>query len=43
MVRFYNELPKDHKGFGIPSLATHLHNSDAAAESDGYPGNFQYS
>jgi FtsP/CotA-like multicopper oxidase with cupredoxin domain len=41
MVRFYNELPKDHVGFGIPSLATHLHNSHTAAESDGYPGNYQ--
>ena len=40
MVRFYNELPADHVGFGIPSLSTHLHNGHNASESDGYPGNF---
>src|SRR3989442_4284029 len=40
MVRFYNQLPKDHRGFGIPSISTHLHNGHTASESDGYPGNF---
>jgi FtsP/CotA-like multicopper oxidase with cupredoxin domain len=40
MVRFYNELPPDHVGFGIPSISTHLHNGHTASESDGYPGNF---
>jgi FtsP/CotA-like multicopper oxidase with cupredoxin domain len=40
MVRFFNELPKNHVGFGIPSLATHLHNGHTAAESDGFPGDY---
>jgi FtsP/CotA-like multicopper oxidase with cupredoxin domain len=40
MVRFFNELPKNHVGFGIPSLSTHLHNGHTASASDGYPGNY---
>jgi FtsP/CotA-like multicopper oxidase with cupredoxin domain len=40
MVRFFNQLPKNHVGFGIPSIATHLHNGHTASESDGFPGNF---
>ena len=40
MVRFFNELPANHVGFGIPSISTHLHNGHTASESDGYPGNF---
>ena len=40
LVRFFNNLPKDHVGFGIPSITTHLHNGHTASESDGYPGNF---
>jgi FtsP/CotA-like multicopper oxidase with cupredoxin domain len=40
MVRFFNELPADHVGFGIASLSTHLHNGHTASESDGFPGNF---
>jgi len=40
LVREFNNLPKDHVGFGIPSISTHLHNGHTASESDGYPGNF---
>jgi len=40
MVRFINRLPKDHVGFGVPSITTHLHNGHTGSESDGYPGNF---
>ena len=40
LVRFFNNLPADHEGFGIPSITTHLHNGHTASESDGYPGNF---
>ena len=41
-VRYFNDLPdpKDHVGFGMPSLATHLHNGHNASESDGFPGDF---
>jgi FtsP/CotA-like multicopper oxidase with cupredoxin domain len=40
LVREFNNLPKDHVGFGIPSISTHLHNGHTASDSDGYPGNF---
>ena len=40
MVRFFNDLPKDHVGFGIPSITPHLHNGHTASQSDGFPGNF---
>jgi FtsP/CotA-like multicopper oxidase with cupredoxin domain len=40
IVRFYNELPADHVGFGIPSITTHLHNAHTPPESDGNPSNF---
>jgi FtsP/CotA-like multicopper oxidase with cupredoxin domain len=40
MVRFYNELPPKHVGFGIPSITTNQHNGHNASESDGYPGNY---
>jgi FtsP/CotA-like multicopper oxidase with cupredoxin domain len=40
LVRFYNELPASHIGFGIPSVTTHLHNAHTAPESDGNPSNF---
>jgi FtsP/CotA-like multicopper oxidase with cupredoxin domain len=39
-VRFRNELPADHVGFGIPSVITHLHNGHTASESDGFPLDF---
>jgi len=40
VVRINNELQPVHTGLGIPDTATHLHNMHAAAESDGYPGDF---
>ena len=40
LVRFYNELPANHVGFGIPSTSIHLHNAHTAPESDGGPWNF---
>ncbi len=47
VVRFRNELPPDHVGFGIPEDITHLHNAHTPWESDGGPfewypsGNFR--
>jgi FtsP/CotA-like multicopper oxidase with cupredoxin domain len=40
MVRFFNDLPENHVGFGIPETITHLHNAHTASESDGFPGDF---
>jgi hypothetical protein len=40
LVRFRNELPVNHVGFGLPSVITHLHNAHVAAESDGFPLDF---
>jgi FtsP/CotA-like multicopper oxidase with cupredoxin domain len=40
IVRFYNELPADHVGFGIPSTTIHLHNAHTPPESDGGPWNY---
>lgn len=40
LVRNFNDLPQDHRGFGIPQVTTHLHNSHTPSESDGFPSNF---
>jgi FtsP/CotA-like multicopper oxidase with cupredoxin domain len=40
LVRFHNDLPANHIGFGIPQITTHLHNAHSASESDGFPGDF---
>lgn len=40
LVRFRNQLPANHIGFGIPSVITHLHNGHVASESDGFPLDF---
>jgi len=40
LVRFHNELPADHVGFGSPDVTTHLHNAHTPPESDGGPWNF---
>jgi FtsP/CotA-like multicopper oxidase with cupredoxin domain len=40
LIRFNNNLPTDHVGFGIPSISTHMHNFHTASESDGYPADF---
>lgn len=40
LVRYYNDLPPNHVGFGIPEISTHLHNFHTAWESDGNPISF---
>lgn len=40
LVRFRNNLPANHVGYGIPSIITHLHNGHTASESDGFPGDY---
>ncbi len=40
LVRFVNELPANHRGFGIPEVITHIHNFHSASESDGFPNDF---
>lgn len=40
LVRNFNDLPLDNRGFGFPSVTTHLHNGHTPSESDGFPCNF---
>ncbi len=40
IVRFWNDLPADHVGFGSPEIITHLHNAHTASESDGFAEDF---
>lgn len=40
VCRIYNDLPKQHIGFGTPEISTHLHNLHCGSESDGYPGDY---
>src|SRR3989441_3286846 len=40
VVRFHNDLPANHVGFGIPETTTHLHGGHTASESDGFPTDF---
>ncbi len=40
IIRFRNQLPQNHVGFGSPEISTHLHNSHTGSESDGFPGDF---
>jgi FtsP/CotA-like multicopper oxidase with cupredoxin domain len=40
IVRFRNDLPANHVGYGIPQVSMHLHNSHTPSGSDGYPGDF---
>jgi FtsP/CotA-like multicopper oxidase with cupredoxin domain len=40
VVRFHNDLPRNHVGFGTPQVTIHLHNGHTAPESDGFPGDF---
>jgi FtsP/CotA-like multicopper oxidase with cupredoxin domain len=37
LVRQWNDLPEDNRGFGLPSVSTHLHNGHTPPESDGFP------
>ncbi len=38
LVRFYNNLPKDHTGFGVPVTTIHFHGGHQEPYSDGFPG-----
>lgn len=40
VVRFHNDLPQNHVGFGSPEISIHLHNAHAPSESDGFPGDY---
>jgi FtsP/CotA-like multicopper oxidase with cupredoxin domain len=40
LVRFHNNLPVDHTGFGSNTHTTHMHNGHTASESDGFAGDF---
>ena len=37
LVRFRNELPADHRGFGVPNMVVHRHGGEQSSEDDGYP------
>jgi FtsP/CotA-like multicopper oxidase with cupredoxin domain len=39
-VRFRNNLPVNHTGFGHNTTTIHLHNGHTASESDGFAGDF---
>jgi FtsP/CotA-like multicopper oxidase with cupredoxin domain len=40
VVRFRNNLPVNHNGFGTNTHTTHLHNGHTASESDGFAADF---
>jgi FtsP/CotA-like multicopper oxidase with cupredoxin domain len=40
VVRFRNNLPVNHNGFGVNTHTTHLHNAHTASESDGFASDF---
>jgi len=37
VVRVQNELPANHRGFGVPNMAMHRHGGFQASEDDGFP------
>jgi FtsP/CotA-like multicopper oxidase with cupredoxin domain len=37
VVRFQNELPANHRGFGVPNMVVHRHGGNQASEDDGFP------
>jgi FtsP/CotA-like multicopper oxidase with cupredoxin domain len=37
VVRFTNDLPGSHQGFGVPNMVVHRHGGNQASEDDGYP------
>ena len=37
LLRLRNNLPEQNRGFGLPSVTTHLHNGHTPLESDGFP------
>lgn len=40
IVRFHNDLPVNHTGFGINELTVHLHNGHTGSESDGFAADY---
>lgn len=40
VVRFRNELPQDHVGFGSPEIITHLHSGHVGSAADGFAGDY---
>jgi FtsP/CotA-like multicopper oxidase with cupredoxin domain len=40
LVRNFNDLPAQNRGFGMNSVSTHLHNAHTPSESDGFPCDF---
>ena len=40
VVRVYNELPRDHIGFGSPEISTHLHSGHVGSAADGFAGSY---
>ena len=40
VVRFRNQLPLDHVGFGSPEIATHLHSGHVGPAADGFAGDY---
>ena len=42
LIRNFNDLPPpdQNRGFGLPSVSTHLHNAHTPSESDGFPCDF---
>ena len=40
VVRFRNELPANHRGFGVPNMTIHRHGGDQLSEDDGFPADF---
>src|SRR5881296_3212840 len=37
VVRFFNDLPANHRGFGVPNTVVHRHGGFQASEDDGFP------
>ena len=40
LVRFRNELPQNHVGYGSPEICTHLHGGHVGSASDGFADNY---
>lgn len=42
IVRHRNNLPADHRGFGVTRTTVHLHGAHLPARSDGFPDNLEH-
>jgi FtsP/CotA-like multicopper oxidase with cupredoxin domain len=42
VVRHINQLPKSHRGFGVPRTTVHLHGGHHLARADGFPENLEH-